>query len=142
MVAEFRADGVSFSYPENWQLSREEEESGWTVTVQGPGSAFALVRLDRELPEPREVAETTLEALRSEYPDLDVESAVDMIGGEMAVGHDVQFFSFDFPVTCWTRSLFGGAGTVLVLCQFSDPEQETAEPVLRALCTSLRVDEE
>jgi hypothetical protein len=142
MVKQFRADGVSFSYPESWELTREEEEDGWTVTVQGPGSAFALVRLDRELPDPREVAEATLEALRSDYPNLDAESTVDMMSGEMAVGHDIQFFTLDFPVTCRTRSLYGSAGTVLLMCQYSDPEQEMAEPVLQALSASLRVDEE
>jgi hypothetical protein len=142
MISDFSADGVSFSYPENWTLEREDGEDGWTVTVQGAGSAFALVRLDRTLPEPEEVAEATLEALRAEYPDLEAESANEMMFGEMAVGHDIGFFTLDLPVTCWTRCVYGGAGTVLLMCQFSDPEQEDAEPVLRAIAASLRVAQE
>ena len=34
------------------------------------------------------------------------------------------------------------AGTVLVLCQTNDLELEEYEPVLRAICASLRVEEE
>ena len=32
MVAEFEDAGIRFKYPENWQLEREENEAGWTVT--------------------------------------------------------------------------------------------------------------
>jgi hypothetical protein len=137
MSATFAADGLGFSYPEDWTLEREEEENGWTVTVQSPGTAFALVRLDLELTEPSEVVEATLKALRDDYPDLEAETAMDLLAGEMAIGYDIEFFSLDMTVTCWMRSLYAGAGTVLVMCQFSDAEQEVAEPVLRALCASL-----
>ena len=33
----------------------------------------------------------------------------------MAVGHDINFFSLDLTNTCWTRSLYGDRGTLLVL---------------------------
>ena len=38
------------------------------------------------------------------------------------------------------NNLLIGTGTVLVLCQVNDLEQETNEPVLRAMCASLKVD--
>jgi hypothetical protein len=58
------------------------------------------------------------------------------------VGHDIRFFSLDLTNTCWTRSFYSARGTVLVLCQTNDLELETNEPVLRAICASLEVDDE
>ena len=39
----FEADGIRFQYPSNWQVARDDAESGWTVTVQSPGTAFFLL---------------------------------------------------------------------------------------------------
>jgi hypothetical protein len=142
MFKEFTADGLSFVYPDDWTLEREDSPTGWTVTLQSPGSAFAVVYLNRELPPIEQVALTTLEALQAEYPHLEAESAVETIAGEMAVGHDIEFFSLDMPVMCWTRSFYGPAGTVLVQCQVPSPEEVEYEPALRAICASMRAEEE
>jgi hypothetical protein len=141
MPGEFNEDGVSFSYPESWRLEREEDDEGWAVTLQSPGTAFALLRLDRSMPSTEDMVRTTLDALREDYKELEAEPAIDMLAGEMAVGHDINFFSFDLSNTCWTRSLYGGAGTLLVMCQVADIEQAEYEPVLRAICASLKVEE-
>ncbi len=138
----FSEDGLSFSYPEDWLMERDPIEDGWAVTLQSPGTAFAVVRLDRAMPTTEEVATAALEALKEDYPNLESESSIDMLAGEMAIGHDFGFFSLDLAVTCWTRSFYGAAGTVLVLCQFDDLDQETYKPVLRGICASMRSEEE
>jgi hypothetical protein len=143
MAEHFSEDGISFRYPENWRLEREEGEDGWTVSVYSPsGTAFALFSLDRRTPLAEDMAETTLEALRDDYPELEAEPCIDSLAGQMAVGHDISFFSFDLTNTCWTRSIYGEAGTLLVLCQTSDLEEKTATQVLRAICASLEVETE
>src|SRR5947208_1292364 len=43
MAAQFAETGVSFQYPENWRLEREEIDHGWLVTVQSPGTSFLIV---------------------------------------------------------------------------------------------------
>jgi hypothetical protein len=60
----------------------------------------------------------------------------------MAIGHDINFFSLDLSITCWTRCFYSDAGTVLVMCQASDLELEQTEPLLRAILASLKVEEE
>jgi hypothetical protein len=143
MFKEFSADGLSFTYPDDWSLEREEHESGWTVSLQSPGLAFAQVRLDRDMAlTTEEVVQTTLEALREEYPKLDATPAIEPLAGEIAKGHDIEFFSLDAAVTCWTRCIYGPAGTVLVLCQFTSMDEVEYEPTLRALCASMRAEEE
>jgi hypothetical protein len=139
MSRQFKEGGVSFRYPENWRLEREESDTGWTVSLQSPQTAFVVVRCDGSMPSAEEVAQTTLEALQSEYPGLEAEPAVETLAGQMAVGHDVRFFSFDLTNTCWTRSLYSDDGTLLVLCQANDLELDDYEPVMRAICSSLEV---
>jgi hypothetical protein len=140
-MKQFHEDGITFSYPESWRLDREPMDDGWTVLVQSPQTAFVVVSFDPHLPTTEEMAATALEALREDYPELDSEPAVETLAGQMAVGHDVRFFSLDLTNTCWTRSFYSDAGTVLVLCQSNDLELDQNEPVLRAICASMRVEE-
>ena len=138
----FREDGISFRYPENWTLEREEGEGGWTVSVQSPDTAFLVLSCDGNMPTTEEVAETTLEALQEEYPGLESEPRVETLAGRMALGHDIQFMSFDLTNTCWTRCFDSDAGTVLVMCQTNDLELEKNGPVLKAICESLAIEGE
>jgi hypothetical protein len=137
----FEEDGLSFRYPENWQLEREDTDAGWTVLLQSPSTAFLLVTVDDSLPDPEDMAVSALEAMRSEYPDLEAEMRLDRLAGQPAVGHDMSFFNLDLTNTCWTRAFTCDAGTVLVLCQANDLDLEEYEGVLRAICTSLQVEE-
>jgi hypothetical protein len=141
MSRQFQDDGISFRYPESWTMEREENEDGWTVLLQSPGTAFMTLTCDNSGASAEEVAEATLEALRADYPGLDAQPKVDTLAGQMAVGHDIQFFSLDLTNTCWTRSVYSEAGTVLVLCQTNDLELEEFEPVLRAICASIKIEE-
>ncbi len=142
MSRQFKEGGVSFSYPDNWRLEREESDAGWTVSLQSPQTAFVIVACDGNMPSAEDVAQTTLEALQSEYPGLEADPAVDTLAGQMAVGHDIHFFSFDLTNTCWTRSLYSDSGTLLVMCQANDLELEEYEPVMRAICSSLQVEQD
>jgi hypothetical protein len=142
MSRQFKEGGVSFSYPDNWRLEREESDTGWTVSLQSPQTAFVIVACDGSMPSAEDVAQTTLEALQSEYPGLEADPAIDTLAGQMAVGHDIHFFSFDLTNTCWTRSLYSDSGTLLVMCQANDLELEAYEPVMRAICSSLQVEQD
>src|SRR5262249_30986267 len=142
MAAQFDEGGIRFRYPENWRLEREKSENGWTVTVQSPDTAFLLVSVDEDMPSTEQVAQTALEALRAEYPELEADECVDSVAGQPAVGHDIRFISLDLTNTCWTRSFYSGRGTVLVMWEANDLELEANEPVLRAITASLEVDDE
>ena len=142
MIAEFEEGGIRFRYPENWSLEREDSDAGWTVSIQSPQTAFLTVTLDEDMPSVDQMAETALAALREVYPDLEAEDCIDSLAGQPAVGHNIRFFSLDLTNTCWTRSFYSARGTVLVLCQANDLELEAHEPVLRAICASLELEED
>ncbi len=142
MTQHYEADSISFDYPDDWQLDREESADGWTVILQSPGTAFLTLTCDQSGATTEEIAAAALDALKADYPTLEVQPQIDSLAGQMAVGHDVQFFSLDLTNTCWTRSIYSPDGAVLVLCQTNDLELEQYEPVLRAICASLKVEEE
>jgi len=67
-----------------------------TVAVQDPGGlGFALITTDESRPDPADVADAALEAMREEYPDLDAAPAMETINEQVATGHDVEFFAMD-----------------------------------------------
>jgi hypothetical protein len=136
----FQADGIRFQYPDNWQLTREQAEHGWTVSVQSPDTAFFMLTLDEHMPEVGLVAQTVIDALRADYPDLEAEDALESIAGQPALGHDIRFFSFDLTNTCRTRCLYSESGTILVMLQANDLELEDVEPIFKAICASLKVE--
>lgn len=139
MSRHFQADGVSFLYPDNWRLDREESADGWTVLLQSPGTAFVTLTADRSGAGREEIAAAALTALQADYPALEAQAQIETLAGQMAVGHDIQFFSLDLTNTCWTRAFESELGVVLVLCQTNDLEWEEYGPVLRAICASLKV---
>ena len=139
---QFHKDGIRFQYPDNWVLSREDADGGWTVSVQSPDTAFFLLTLDEAMPDGEEVAQTVLDALKADYPDLEAEDAVDSLAGQPAVGHNLTFFSLDLTNTSVTRAFYAQAGTVLVMWQTNDLELEQWEPIFHAIRASLRVDDE
>jgi hypothetical protein len=142
MNSHYDEEGVSFQYPENWRLDREESEDGWTVILQSPGTAFLTITLSRSGMDASEIASAALEVLQTEYPALEATPQVETVAGQMAVGHDIEFFSLDLTNTCWTRCFETQAGILLILCQSNDLEMEEYGPVLRAVCASLKVEED
>jgi hypothetical protein len=142
MTAAFDEGGIRFRYPDNWRMEREESDTGWTVSLQSPDTAFMMVCLREDMPSTDQLAEAALDALREEYPELEADDRVESFAGQPAIGHDIRFFSLDLTNTCWTRSFYSNQGTVLVLCQTSDLELEKNEPVLRGICASMEVEEE
>ena len=139
MFRTFAGDGLAFEYPAGWKLERDDNEGGWDVTVESPAGGFAVVRLARDMPETTDMVMSAFETLKAEYPGLTAKAALETVAGEMAIGHDMEFFSLDLANLAWTRCFFGPAGTVLILCQCSAVDEE--EQALRAVVSSMRVEE-
>src|ERR1700738_4162452 len=92
MVAEFDDAGIRFKYPENWRLEREDNETGWTVSLQSPGTAFLMISVREDMPSVDHMVEAALAALQEDYPDLEADDCTESLAGQPAVGHNIQFF--------------------------------------------------
>jgi hypothetical protein len=143
VIRTFERDGIRFQYPTNWTLESEEDaDGGWSATVQSLETAFLLITLRPDADNAAELADQTFDALKTEYKELDAANAVGSFAGQLAIGHDIDFLTLDTAITCWTRCVQTLAGPLLVMCQVSEYERERHEPVLRAMCASLSIEEE
>ena len=143
MIRTFERDGIRFQYPANWVLETDDDaEDGWSVSLQSPETAFLQMSLRPDAASPAELADQTLDALKAEYKELDSQNVVESFAGQPAIGHDFDFLTLDTAITCWTRCIDTPAGPLLVLRQVSEYDRERNEPVLRAICVLLAVEDE
>jgi hypothetical protein len=130
--------GVRFEYPSDWTVEVADEGPVTTVDLQHPGGvAFALVRTDESCPDPEELADLALEAMRDEYPQLDSAPVIETLDGHSVAGHDVEFFSLDIASAASIRSFRTARRTVLVFGQWSDLGEEDLPELIRSLFRSL-----
>jgi hypothetical protein len=144
MLGIYQDHGIRFSYPASWEVEVNDDGPRTTVTLSDPGgTAFALVTLDEDSPPAGEMAEQALQAMREEYPELDAYPATETIAGHEAVGHDVEFFSFDFLNACAIRCFQTPRQSVLMLGQWSETADGDAyEPTFRAMRRSFEETDE
>jgi hypothetical protein len=134
----YEGHGVRFAYPPDWALEETDEGEVATVEVQAPGGlAFAFVRVDESGLDPASVTDEVLEAMRQEYPDLDVSPALETIAGHHATGYDVEFFSLDFTNGAAIRSFQTPERTVLIFGQWSDIDDDRLPDLIRGVFRSV-----
>ncbi|MFI5459270.1 MAG: hypothetical protein ACHRXM_27920 [Isosphaerales bacterium] len=135
--------GVRFEYPSDWELEVTDLGEVTTVDVQHPaGIAFLLVRTDLSCPDPDGVADSALEAMREEYPDLDAIPVEETFDEYRATGHDVEFFSLDISNAACIRCFQTPRRTVLVFGQWSDLGEENLPEVVGGMIRSLEETED
>jgi hypothetical protein len=138
MIAIFDDYGVRFEYPGDWELDVADDGTRTTISLQAPDApAFIMIALDADRPAPAEVADEALEAMRAEYPELEVLPALETIDGHRAIGHDLEFFSLDMTSTCAIRSFRTKRRTILIFAQWSSLDDDAAESQIRALRATL-----
>jgi hypothetical protein len=138
----YEDDEVRFEYPSDWVLQVTEEDAVRTIALDHPGGvAFLLVRTDPSCPDPEEVADAALQAMREEYPELDEVPAEEMLEKHCATGYDVEFVSLDFSNTASIRSFRNQTRTVLVFGQWSDLIEEDMPELVVNLLRSLETTE-
>ncbi len=158
MPAVYEGHGLRFQFPESWQLEENDTDDGWSLSVTSENTAYVQLvgqptpEIDLEEGIAAELAENpsedplllgmmaaATEALREDYPDLELESILEgKIGGIASITQQAHFISFDISVTCTLFCVRTPTQIVLILCQASDLEESEAEPMFAALVKSLR----
>ena len=135
--------GVRFEYPASWELEVTDNGPVMTVSLQDPdGLGFALITTDESRPDPADVADAALEAMREEYPDLDAAPAMETINDHCATGHDLEFFAMDMTNAARIRCFRTPRRTVLAFGQWSDLGEADLPDLIRGVFRSLEDTEE
>jgi hypothetical protein len=113
--------GVRFEFPSNWTIEVTDDGPLTTVNLEHPdGVAFLIVTTDQSCPDPGEVADTILETLREEYPELEDDPFEEVVGERLVSGYEVQFFALDLSNTARIRSFRTPDRTISIYGQWAD----------------------
>lgn len=140
MSAVYENFGVTFMYPENWQLSDESgdvDAGAKTVTVNSPGGAFWTLNVYEPAIDPQDLADQFRVTMEAEYEGLESIATVEEIGAVKATGYDMDFYCLDFVVSARVRSLRVGKRTYVLSCQAETREFDKLLPVFGAMNYSL-----
>ena len=138
MPVEYRANGISFAYPENWYL--EETEMGgeeWTIHLSSPGGAFWMVTISPAKTLPESLAKKALDALMSEYDRVDHTPVERIIGKYKLVGYEMDFIYFDLVNTALILSFSTADRTFAIYWQSDDRQLDICEDVFEAITFTL-----
>ena len=138
MTSEYNRHGIQFLYPQNWQVADEQlDQTPRSVTIQSESGAFWSLDIHPFSADPAEIVASSVEAMRGEYDELEVEEMEETICGEDAVGADLSFWCLDFVVECQMRAFRHGHATFALTYQAEDREFDQLRAVFAAVTTSL-----
>ena len=138
MPARFDKLGISFQYPDNWTLDDSDALLGRkSVTVYSPGGGFWTVAIHPGAADPSKLAAAVLDAMKKEYPGLEIDEAFERVAGHDMIGYDLAFYYLDLINTALIRSLRVGQTSYTILCQAEDREFDQLRMVFQAMTTSL-----
>ena len=138
MPAEYRANGISFAYPENWQLEENELGEGEiSVQLNSPGGAFWMVTVSSAKTSPESLTKKALEAIVSEYDRVDHTPVERVIGRYKLVGYEMDFIYFDLVNTALILSFSTGDRTFAIYWQSDDRQLDICQDVFEAITFTL-----
>ncbi len=138
MPCQFSQFGVSFLYPDNWTLDKDDARAGkQSVTVFSPGGGFWSVSIYPRTADPVRLAKTVVRTMQSEYEDLESREAEETVAGHDLIGYDLNFFFMDYTNTASVRCIRTQAATYAIFCQAEDHEFDQIARVFLAMTTSL-----
>jgi hypothetical protein len=139
MSAIYENLGVSFMYPENWEITSAsgQDETGQSVTVQSPTSGFWSLDAYPSASDPQDLADQVRLTMSSEYEGLESQPVTEEIGAAQLVGYDMDFYYLDFVVTAQVRSVRVGKRTFVLFCQAESRDFDALAPVFQAMTVSL-----
>lgn len=141
-VQTYEDQGLRFEYPPDWVLEETEEGSVRTVAVQAPdGLGFAVIQTDESRPDPEEIANAALQAMREDYPELDSRPVLETINDHAATGHDLEFVTLDMTNAASIRCFRTPQRTILIFGQWSDMGEEDLSDLVREVVHSIEESE-
>ena len=138
MPIRFERMGIAFQYPENWTLDEADApEGGSSVTISSPGGGFWSVAVHPRSAEPTQLARAAVDAMKQEYREIEVATALQEVADRELAGFDLFFYYLDLTNTAQVRCFRDQRASYTVFCQAEDREFEQVRLVFDAMTTSL-----
>ena len=150
MPGTFTGLGVTFLYPDNWEISDQIEattESAGGVTLETPEGAFFALNRYPNVANPQTVIDQALAVLREEYEPLEVEPcgalAADpelaALGNQFTeAGNDLSFYVLDLLITARLIAIVHEGDVLLLQMQAESRDFAKLEIVFAAVLKTLR----
>ena len=129
--------GISFRYPEDWELSVQQQEQEIAIIVDSPDTSFWGLTLFFNCPRAEDVVETALRTFQEEYDEIDIYPSAAQICERRTIARDLQFVCVDLINSAFLRAFETDRFTALVLFQATDNELDKTLPLLERLCRSM-----
>lgn len=140
MSATYENFGVSFMYPENWQLADEaagSEGGPQSVSVQSPTGGFWTLHIYRPAVDPLGLVDQVKLTMETEYEGLEAQTGSDQVGDFLLLGYDMDFYCLDFVISAKVRSVRLADRTYVMFTQAETRDFEKLTPVFHAMTYSL-----
>src|SRR5262249_13965852 len=122
---DYRRDGLSFRYPQSWELSEEAADRQRTITLQTAGASFWTLTIFSDRPDPERVLESVLQAYRDDYDEIDVYEAPGENGLLPTVAAELDFVYLDIVNSVAVRAFQTEDLSAVVIYQGTDQELES-----------------
>lgn len=135
MPSTFDDFGFRFLYPDNWQIqSRDANDESEGVTLEMPNGGFFSVTKYLGSPAVDDVLEGIASAMKSEYPEVEIEEIED----DDAEVMELRFYYLDLLIVARVTGLVLANQTMVVQVQAESRAFDEGEPVYNAMLKSIR----
>lgn len=135
----FNEYGISFEYPDEWELSKEVDETNGEIqiSVNGADSSFWLISLYFTDISAEKLLKQSVQVFRDEYPELDIYDVNSTLAGKECQGRDIEFVCSELINSAYLRVFKTELFTAFVLYQGTDQDLKSTLKDLEAISTSL-----
>ncbi|QDT97448.1 hypothetical protein [Gimesia aquarii] len=135
----FQEYGISFEYPDDWELSKEVNETNGEiqVSVSGGDSSFWMISLFLAEISAEELLDRALEVFQDEYDELDIYKKKVKLAGKDCLGRDIEFVCSELINSAFLRTFEAELFTAFVLYQGTDQDLQRSLKDLEAISESL-----
>jgi hypothetical protein len=138
MTLTFSKDGITFQYPKNWILEETEQEHGnRAITLNNPEGAIWALSIHPNATPPDQLADAGVEAVRSEYEQVESEPVTEVFGDIAVSGYEMHFFCLDLTISAKILCFRDHRNTYALFWQAEDHVLQNCREVFDALGYSL-----
>lgn len=137
----FNEYGISFEYPDAWELTKEVDETNGEIqiSVNSENSSFWMISLFLVDVPPEMLLKGSLDVFRDEYDEIDIYERNTELAGQTCLGRDIEFVCSELINSAFLRVFKTELFTAFVLYQGTDQELDSTKKDLEAISASLDV---